>query len=117
MIWESAYTVCRGSLHTSQITTSLLAALVPGLSMINYYTRPTTGHGGWLGRGAGVIDHGGRRRRQGGGEVELLWKEGVVHVTYGDPARGGQGNTTVGVLLNVPRLPYACHSIRYYMRI
>ena len=75
-------------------------------------TRPTAGHGGWLGRGAGVIDHGHSRRGRRGGEVELLRQEGVVHVTYGDPAHGGQGNTAVGVLLDIPRLPYTCHSMR-----
>ena len=75
-------------------------------------TRPTAGYGGWLGCGAGVIDHRHRRRRRRGGEVELLRQEGMVHVTYGDPTHGGQGNTAVGVLLDIPRLPYACHSTR-----
>jgi hypothetical protein len=73
-------------------------------------SRPTTDHRGWLRCGAGVVDHRHRGRRRRGGEVELLWQEGVVHVTYGDPAHGGQGNTTVGVLFNIPRLPYKCRS-------
>ena len=55
-----------------------------------------------------MVDH--RCRRWRGREVELLRQEGVVHVTYGDPTRGGQGNTTVGILFNIPRLPYACHN-------
>ena len=51
-----------------------------------------------------MVDH--RCRRWRGREVELLRQEGVVHVTYSDPTHGGQGNTTVGILFDIPRLPY-----------